>query len=210
MSEKWRYQKNDTDCWICAIENGLLYKECKVSDDTIYNILNERKLPIFNNMIFFTYIPLILLDLGFPSDVFFPKNTALLQSIRCFDKINMDCLLYIMRFYRSKKNLIFYFYKALYDIMKIDNINVKLCSVDYYNCTTKGKVIIANVMSENYYGLKSDRTKHAVTVVSEGLNSSQVIDPYKYRGEREIRNWHKYLKYSEKFDWCGEYEAVLF
>ena len=199
----WFYQTTDSDCGLCALCNGLMYKGISLDYETAFDLLRARGLKTREYKGLFFHLPLILADLDIPSTVYLPSNDPLILSLMKKNHPNNGKLKHCANIAFKRKHGMYFFYKSFLQIAKEKN-KIRLIShpIHIAQELKSNKVVLANLVSEDFYQVADDDANHILTLIPD-KDSFQVIDPYKLRGYQEFDNWEECLQMSQKYDWSG-------
>ncbi len=206
MTEKnISFQKDENDCWICALRNMLVLLGRKLSKEQILDIIINRKgLALLAGRGFFPYLPEVLDFLRLSCDFVLDSDDLLLSHI--FSEkpvIHMDRLDIIEQRLYHEKDALYYFYKSLKSVIRSPYVNVKFDTPVIREYLDKGYIVTAGLRVSELYGIRNSQTLHTVTVTKED-GELKIIDPYEALGRSEEKNWSLYEKFMYQRDWTSK------
>ena len=200
----WHYQMTDTDCGLCALSNGLMFRGMELDYSTAAKMLQSRGLQLWEYSGYFFYLPLLLADYGLKSTVYLPNNEEELFSF-C-DKGSVDekkLKGLIEKSYYNKYAMYFYYESFCQMQEEKKKINIVYAAMDVLEEMKNGKVVLVNITLEEYYNkLIEDSSKHVITLIPQG-ETYLAVDPYEKLGYREFENWEECLQIAPKYDWSN-------
>lgn len=194
----WEYQTKENDCWICSIINALRFKKHDISKERILKIISSYGLETNSDAGFFTYIPLILAAHGYKSNLYLPPDKAFQDIIRN-NKVDLKLIEKKIYILLKQRDAMLFLYLALKYCVQI-GVKVKISPINVKYFLMEGKIVIAGVDVEKYYGIRDDLSKHVVSLMPYDDNFL-CVDPLERIGENLIPDWEIFMDNSRKYNW---------
>lgn len=116
-------------------------------------------------------------------------------------EISIEKLNNIIYEYHKSKYALYFFFESLRQVLQENNttqiIYEKINIANELKCE---KIILVNMVAEEYYGLCGDRTNHIITLIPEN-DSCIAVDPYEKMGYIEFSDWDRCLENAKQYDW---------